>query len=73
MRAWDTTTEAASIQMEIHRRLGPEARFRLAMEMSDTVLDLARVGISHRHPEMNEIGVTQALIVELYGMLPKQP
>jgi hypothetical protein len=70
MLALDTTTEAAAIQMEIHRGLGPEARFRLAMEMSDAVLNLTRVGISHRHPKLSEMGVTQALIVALHGIIP---
>lgn len=41
----DTTPEAAALQTAIHRRLGADGRFRLAVEISDLVRDLAEAGV----------------------------
>jgi hypothetical protein len=62
----DTTPEAAAIQTAIHRRLGPAARFQLAMDMSALVRECARAGITARHPEYTPAQVTTELIHDLY-------
>jgi hypothetical protein len=46
----DTTPEAAALQTAIHRRLGGDGRFRLAVEISDVVWTYARAGARIRHP-----------------------
>lgn len=51
MHARDTSPEAAAIQHEAYRRLGPEGRFRVAADLTNTVRELARTGIRRRHPE----------------------
>jgi hypothetical protein len=50
----DTTHEAARVQNEVHRRLGPESRFRLAIEMSDAVMRLSKEGMQRRRPDLSE-------------------
>lgn len=73
MTALDTTGQAADIQLAIHRRLGPSERFRLAIEMSDAVAELARAGIRFRHPEYTDARVSDALMSMLYGYRKKMP
>ena len=68
MPALDTTPEAAAIQTAIHRRLGPAARLRIAMDMSTLVRDCTRAGVMVRHPEYTADEVTAALIRDLYGV-----
>ncbi len=70
MPALDTTPEAAAVQMEIHRRMGPEGRFRLAVEMSETARSFAKAGIRTRHPELDDAGVAAELMRQLYGVTP---
>jgi hypothetical protein len=72
MPTLDTTPEAAAVQTEIHRRLGATGRFRLAVEMSETVRSFARAGIRFRHPELDEAGVNAALMQQLYGVTPER-
>jgi hypothetical protein len=43
----DTTPEAAALQTAIHRRLGDEGRFWLAVEIADAVRTLARAAGRH--------------------------
>lgn len=66
-RARDTTAEAEALQVEVLRRLpGPE-RLRLAIEMSETVLRLARAGLRRRMPEATEEELKTALVRLRYG------
>ena len=60
------------MQLEIHRRLGEQGRFRLAVEMSETVRSFAKAGIRARHPELDQAGVDAELMRELYGVLPER-
>lgn len=62
----DTTSEAAAVQSAIHQRLGPAARFQLAIDMSALIRECARAGISARHPTFTPDQVTAALIYDLY-------
>jgi hypothetical protein len=50
----DTTLEAARKEFEILRRLGPEARAKMAFEMSDNLRHIVEAGVRHRHPDFNE-------------------
>jgi hypothetical protein len=66
--ALDTTADAASVQTEIHRHLGLQGRFRLAIEMSELVREFAKAGVRSRHPDLDERGVLAKLMHELYGV-----
>lgn len=65
--ALDTTAEAARIQTEILRRLGPSRRFELACQMSETVRELATARLRSWHPELDARAIQDLLLVELYG------
>ena len=73
MAALDTTKEAETVQLQIHRRLGPEGRFRVALEMSEAMLKLAEVGIRHRAPGYTDDQVREALLGTLFGFEEGQP
>lgn len=46
----DTSPEAAAIQDEIFRRMTPEQRVRLAIEMSESMRNVALAGLRSRRP-----------------------
>jgi hypothetical protein len=66
MPSLDTTPQAAAAQTAVHRRLGPTARFQLAIDMSALIRECVRAGISARHPEYTPAEVTAELIHDLY-------
>ena len=49
----DTTLEAARKEFEILRRLGPQVRTRMALEMSDNLRRTVEAGVHHRHPDFD--------------------
>ena len=49
-RASDTSPEAAAIQAEVFRRMGPEGRLRAALEMSEEIRRILEAGVRARHP-----------------------
>jgi len=49
-RSRDTGPAEHEAQLEVLRRLGPEGRLRLAMQMSDDARDVTSAGIAARHP-----------------------
>lgn len=63
----DTTPEAARAQAAVHRALGAARRFEIACEMSDAVRSIARGRIKAKHPDLDETGVGDELLWELYG------
>jgi hypothetical protein len=67
---FDTSDEAARVQTEVLRRLGPARRIAIACEMSETVRELARARIRAAHPGLDPAGVRDVLIFELYGLRP---
>jgi hypothetical protein len=69
--AFDTTPEAAAIQVEIFRRKTPEERMRMAFEMSDSMRNLALLGLRSRHPELNENELKRELMGIMYGFKPE--
>lgn len=62
----DTSPIAASIQADIHRRLSPVERLRIAMDMSDVARAFARSRVRGTHPDWSEREVTHELIAILY-------
>jgi len=50
----DTSREAETKQIEILRRMGPEARLAAALELSRISRKLLEEGVRSRHPNYNE-------------------
>lgn len=69
MRPRDTSAEAAAIQYEVYRCLGPSGRFRIAAELTNVVRDLARAGIRKRHPDYSPEQVADELVRMIYGTI----
>jgi hypothetical protein len=66
MMSFDTTPEAARVQADIIRSLGPEGRLRLACQMSVMVRELARARIRGVHADWTDRQILDALLLELY-------
>ena len=69
--ASDTSPEAAAIQAEIFRRMTPAERVKMALEMSDSMRNVALAGLRSRHPEMTEEELKWELMRLMYGFVPK--
>lgn len=67
MVALDTSPEAAALQLQAYRELGPAGRLRIALELSDFTHALAVAGIRRRHPELSEPDARRKLAEMLYG------
>jgi hypothetical protein len=63
----DTTSSAARLQEEIHRRFTPGERLRMAFEMSEFARSLSRAGLKNRHPELTDAELDDAMLQQLYG------
>ena len=53
MRSADTSKAAATLQIEVLRRMGPEARLQAAIDLCRTSRVLLLEGVHKRHPEYN--------------------
>lgn len=58
----DTSKEAAAVQREVLRKMGPEGRLRLTFQLCDQLREVTKAGIRHRHPDYTERQVTQAYL-----------
>ena len=63
----DTTIEAVRKQFEILRRLGPEARFKMAFEMSENLRRIVESGLRGRHPDWDEERVRRRVLRLMIG------
>lgn len=70
MVARDTSSRAAALQVEIHRRFTPAERLRMAIEMSEFARSLTWAGIRSRHPEYSDAEIERELLTLLYGFRP---
>lgn len=66
--SFDTSPEAARIQTEIWRRMGPAARLAIACDLSAVVRDLALTRLRSAHPDWDEASLRAGLASELYGV-----
>lgn len=69
MRASDTSAAAEAVQHRVHQALGTEARFLLAMSMSELAREFAKAGIRDRHPEYADAELLRELTNRLHGRL----
>ena len=58
----DTTPEAARVYYAALRRMGPEARLKAALQLSDQMRALLEAGVRQRHPDYDEQTVRLATI-----------
>jgi len=63
----DTTIEAARKQFEILRRLRPEARLKMAFEMSDNLRSIVEAGVRMRHPNYDEQQIQREVVRLMVG------
>lgn len=69
--AFDTSTEAAAIQQQILAEMTPAQRLKLALEMSDSIREVALAGIRYLHPDWNPEQVSRELLRIWYGFEQK--
>jgi hypothetical protein len=50
----DTSDDAATMQLEIYRRMSPQARLQVGLELTALSRELLVMGIRQRHPEYDE-------------------
>jgi len=63
----DTTIEAVRKQFEILRRLGPEARLKMAFELSDNLRSIVETGVRERNPSYDEQEIRQEVLRLMIG------
>lgn len=66
----DTTPEAEAIQQDIFRRMTTEERLRMALEMSESLRNVALAGLRSRRPDLNENELSRELMRIMYGFVP---
>jgi hypothetical protein len=71
----DTSPAAAEAQVGVLRRLLPERRLELAVEMSLTARELLVAGLRAAHPDWSEAQVRRQVLSTLHGgaVLPDHP
>lgn len=68
---FDTNQEAATIQEGIFRRMTTAQRLRLALEMSESLRNIALAGLRSRQPELNVDELSRELLRIMYGFAPQ--
>ncbi|MBV9339771.1 MAG: hypothetical protein JO159_02630 [Acidobacteria bacterium] len=65
----DTSPEAAAIQQEIFRRMTPASRLRLALEMSESMRNVALAGLRSRRPDLSAADLSRELMRIMYAFV----
>lgn len=68
--AFDTTPAAATVQGDIFRRMTTEERLHLALEMSESLRNIALAGLRSRRPELDADELARELMRIMYGIVP---
>lgn len=63
----DTHPDADSFLIEGYRRMTPTLKFQLALEMSQSVMELSQIGIIKRHPGIGPLELRKRLGALLLG------
>ena len=58
----DTLPEAASVQIEVYRRMSPATRLRIGLELTAVSRSLLAAGVRRRHPEYTDAQIRQAFL-----------
>jgi hypothetical protein len=64
-------SKATAIQREIFRNMTTEQRLRMALEMSDSMRNVALAGLRSRRPDLDEDGLSRELLRIMYGVVPQ--
>jgi hypothetical protein len=64
-------SKAAAIQREMFRSMTTEERFLMALEMSDSLRNVALAGLRSRRPDLDEKGLSRELLRIMYGFTPE--
>jgi hypothetical protein len=67
---FDTSLTAAAVQRDIFRRMTTEQRLHLALEMSESLQNIALAGLRSRRPELDADGLSRELMRIMYGIVP---
>jgi len=67
MRELDTSSKARKVQIEILRKMKPEQRLGVSLELSKLSKKLLEEGIRSRHPEYSKQEVKLTVIKVLLG------
>lgn len=67
----DTHPDAANVQLEIFRRMTAEQRLRLALEMSESLREIALAGLRSRRPDLDPNGLSRELLRVMYQFAPE--
>jgi hypothetical protein len=67
----DTTPEAIAIQQEVFRRMTTAERLRMALEMSESIRNVALAGLRSRRPELTPPELSSELLRLMYGFVPQ--
>jgi hypothetical protein len=63
--ATDTSAEAIAVQVAVMRRLGPEGRLRVAVEMSEVTRQMTIEGMCRRQPGLTEADARKQYVLRL--------
>lgn len=69
LRPLDTTADALAAQRAALDELGPEARVRAALAMSESIRRVRLSGLRSRHPDASEGELVSRFIAEAHGVL----
>jgi hypothetical protein len=67
----DTSVTAQDLQEQVHIRLGPEGRLRIALDLSEAVRDLRLAGLRSSQPDVTEADLVRRFILETHGLQPE--
>jgi hypothetical protein len=67
----DTNSKAAAVQQQIFRRMTSATRLQLALEMSDSMRNVALAGLRARQPELTADQLSRELMRVMYGFVPR--
>lgn len=62
MRSLDTTSQAEKVQVEVFRRMKPEMRLQVAIDLAQTSRKLVEEGVYRRHLDYGEDQIRLAAI-----------
>ena len=66
----ETSPEADAIQLEIFRRMTPEQRLKITLDLSEEMRNISLAGLRSRHPELTEEELRRELMRIMYGFVP---
>lgn len=64
----DTTDAAERYHAAVYRNMSPARRVAIAMEMSDSIRDIALAGIRARHPGLSEKETIARYVLDHWGV-----